>query len=593
MAGKGAHSMWPETKHFGKGEKIKKTISIAFDRIHTIILGRQRASLLSYLKTSLLVLALGLIASVTNADFSFGTPTNLGPKVNSSAFDGSPNISADGLWLFFDSFRLGWLTDWDIWVTTRDTTDGDWGPPVLFPPPINSWYADAGPSISADGLSLFFASDRPGGYGNFDLWVTTRKTIDEPWGPPVNLGPTVNSSAYDNHPSISADGLSLYFDSGRPGGYGYDLWVVTRAAVNDDWGTPVNLGPATNVGYYDLSPNISYDGLALFFDSRRSAGDRELWVATRQTTEDDWRTAVNLGPPVNSYYHDADPSIAAGGSTLYFCSGRPGGIGNHDLWQAPILPVVDFNGDGIVDIEDLIMLIEYWGQDEPSVDIAPPPFGDGIIDVQDLEVLMSYWHQEILPASLLAYWKLDETEGFIAQDSAGVYDGVLNGVPTWQPIGGKVAGALELDGIDDYVSTPFVLRPADGAFSVVAWVKGGGPGQVIISQTGDADWLLADPSEGKLMTGLSKPAGGLFPPQPLVSEFVITDGNWHRVGFVWDGSNRILYVDDVETARDTQSGLEGYTYGGLHLGAGKNLEPGSFWTGLMDDVRIYNQAVSP
>ena len=106
------------------------------------------------------------------------------------------------------------------------------------------------------------------------------------------------------------------------------------------------------------------------------------------------------------------------------------------------------------------------------------------------------------------------------------------GGPVWQPDGGMVAGALQFDGIDDYVSTDPVLNPADGAFSVYAWIKGGAPRQVVLSQTSGANWLSADPSEGKLMTNLSRPLGGRTPPPPLVSEFVITYGDWHRAGFV-------------------------------------------------------------
>jgi sugar lactone lactonase YvrE len=251
-------------------------------------------------------------------------------------------------------------------------------------------------------------------------------------------------------------------------------------------------------------------------------------------------------------------------------------------------PAVDFNGDGIVDCADMCIMVEHWGENYPLCDIGPTPFGDGIVDVQDLIILSE--HLFTYPGAV-AYWKLDETEGDIARDSIGVYDGILNGVPTWQPAGGMVDGTLQLDGIVDYVGTPFVLNPADGAFSVLAWIKGGGPGQVIISQADGANWLLADPSEGKLMTSLSRPPGGRTPPPSLVSEFVITDGNWHRVGLVWDGSQRILYVDDMEVAADTLSGLEGST-GGLYFGAGNTFESGSFFSGLIDDVRIYNQAVN-
>jgi hypothetical protein len=161
--------------------------------------------------------------------------------------------------------------------------------------------------------------------------------------------------------------------------------------------------------------------------------------------------------------------------------------------------------------------------------------------------------------------------------------------PLWQPTGGKVNGALQLDGADDCVVTDFVLDPSAGVFSVFAWVKGGSPGQVTISQTGGANWLSADPAEGKLMTDLKAPTG-----DSLFSQKVITDGQWHQVGLVWDGSKRKLYVDDVEVAKDkdTQASLTG-SQGGLYIGAGNALEAGSFWSGLIDDVRIYDRAMNP
>jgi len=87
-------------------------------------------------------------------------------------------------------------------------------------------------------------------------------------------------------------------------------------------------------------------------------------------------------------------------------------------------------------------------------------------------------------------------------------------------------------------------------------------------------------------TGRSASAG------PLQSQTIITDGHWHRVGFVWVGANRILYVDDVASAEDTQEGLEG-SDSGLYIGIGKAMELGTFWSGLIDDIRIYNRAVSP
>ena len=262
------------------------------------------------------------------------------------------------------------------------------------------------------------------------------------------------------------------------------------------------------------------------------------------------------------------------------------------FFEVIVTPPPDFNGDGGVDFKDFCKLAQHWFGDEPPVDLAPPPYGDHVVDFRDLAVLSDHWLQEILPLELIAYWKLDETEGFIAHDSAADHNAfVLTDNPLWRPSEGKVAGALELDGIDDLVSAPFVLDPAASAFSVFAWIKGGMPGHVIISQVGAANWLSADPSEGKLMTNLEAPAGR-FAPQPLVSESVIADGDWHCIGFTWDGTNRTLYVDGVEAARDTQTGLESAD-GGLYFGAGKDRAVGSLWCGLLDDVRIYDEMVEP
>ncbi len=189
---------------------------------------------------------------------------------------------------------------------------------------------------------------------------------------------------------------------------------------------------------------------------------------------------------------------------------------------------------------------------------------------------------EVCDPTLVAYWAFDEVEGDIASDSANDNDGTVYGEPTWQPKGGMVDGALQLDGIDDYVSTPFVLNPADGKFSIFIWIKGGAPGQVVLAQTGGANWLGTDTLEGNLMTELKGSGRGAA---ILLSQAVITDGNWHRIGLVWDGSHRTLYVDDVAVAEDTQGNLES-SDNGLYIGTGKAMEPGSFWLGLIDDVRI-------
>ncbi|MFB0556216.1 MAG: LamG-like jellyroll fold domain-containing protein [Phycisphaerae bacterium] len=526
------------------------------------------------------------------ADFTFGEPTNLGPTVNSSAGDWDPDISADGLSLFFGSNRPGGE---DIWVATRPTQNDPWDTPVNLGPTVNGSSDETDPSLSADGLSLFFRSNRPGGSGGLDLYVTTRATIDDPWREPVNLGPIVNSAGNDSDPSISHDGLSLYlstFRGPRPGGLGGDdIWVTRRASTSHAWGEPVNLGPPINTAHNDFMPTISADGLSLFFSSDRPGGYGgyygDIWVTTRATTDDLWGEPVNLGPTVSSLYNEADPSISADGSTLYFNSGWP--PGDVDLWQLSIIPVVDLNGDGIVDAADMCIMVDHWGENYSLCDIGPTPLGDGIVDIQDLIVLAEHLFEELNDLTLVAYWAMDEIEGGIASDGANDNDGNVHGDPTWQPDGGMVDGALQLDGIDDYVSTPFVLNPADGKFSVFVWIKGGAPGQVVLSQMGGANWLYTDTLEGNLMTELKGPGRGAA---ILPSQTIIIDGDWHRIGLVWDGSHRTLYVDDIAVAEDTQDNLEG-SENGLYIGTGKAMKSGTYWSGLIDDVRIYNRAVIP
>jgi hypothetical protein len=250
------------------------------------------------------------------------------------------------------------------------------------------------------------------------------------------------------------------------------------------------------------------------------------------------------------------------------------------------VPTFDFNGDRIVDRADMHIMVDHWGQNYPLCDICPTPFGDGIVDIQDMIVLAEHMFEGY---RLVAHWKLDETEGTIAYDNiVGDKAGTVNVEAVWLPVGGKVGGALQFDGIDDYVSTPFILDPAAGAFSAFAWIKGGAPGEVIISQTDGvgygSTWLCADASNGRLATSLMF----FFP--PLESESVITDGAWHHIGLVWDGSHRCLYVDGAEVAKDSEA-MGVYADGGLYFGAGKDLDANSLFSGLIDDVRIYNQAL--
>jgi hypothetical protein len=366
-----------------------------------------------------------------------------------------------------------------------------------------------------------------------------------------------------------------------------------------------NNGPGdctTAIAAGGLTVGIEYQLQLIFYDPDAHHGRTVRIVVEGETIIDDYNMSAaqggvsGKGGSVVKYVFTAgDPILNIGVTPIWDDGSLASGVSG--LILTALLP--DFNNDWRVDIEDLLMLIEHWGQNDPSFDLAPAPAGDGVIDRQDLEAFMSHWGQEVEDLTLAAHWKLDEASGAVAHDSAAGHDANLIGAPVWQPAGGKINGALRLDGIDDYVATDFVLNPVQGSFSVFAWVKGGGPGQVILSQRDDdpthpgASWLGCHPTTGCLMTSLIG-TGSRSPSTPLVSQFVIANGAWHRVGLVSDGGYRYLYVDGIEVIRDLNSaGTPKGTRAGFNLGADKNLDPGSFWSGLIDDVRIYDRAVQP
>jgi hypothetical protein len=263
-------------------------------------------------------------------------PTNLGPNINTSFSEWSPCISrTDGLSLLFVSNRASIFPDRDLWIAKRVSISNPWNMATHLGPPVDGPTLDSYPAISADGLSLYFAWRQ----SSWDLCVSRRSTTDDEWSTPVGLGPTVNGTASETRPSISFDGLELFFTSSRSGGFGdTDIYVSTRESTDHPWGEPANLGRIVNSPSTDGYPNISADGRLLFFSSFRpeGSGAADIFVTARATKTDNWGQPVNLGPTVNSPYNEASCCISADGSTLYFCSRRPGGRGNIDLWQVSI-----------------------------------------------------------------------------------------------------------------------------------------------------------------------------------------------------------------------------------------------------------------
>ena len=277
----------------------------------------------------------------------------------------------------------------DFQPTLASARYSEWAEPVNLGPTVNSPANDLAAEISKDALSLYFGSNRPGGFGANDIYVSRRASVDEPWGTPVNLGPVINSAFGDAGPHLSRDGHLLFFTSGRPGFGANDLWVSHRTNTNDDfgWETPVNLGPPINTADGELGPSmrrpefyfwrgpptataipgdiyvsrmsgddfdvpipvvelnspahdekpaIRFDGHEIYLASDRpgGAGDLDIWVSTRRSNGDAWETPVNLGLTINTPFQDRRPALSADGTMLFFDSTRPGGVGGMDLYVA-------------------------------------------------------------------------------------------------------------------------------------------------------------------------------------------------------------------------------------------------------------------
>src|SRR6266702_6447820 len=218
-----------------------------------------------------------------------------------------------------------------------------WSEPVNLGPTINTTPCnDQQSALSKDGLSLYFASTRPEepGDANLDLniWVSQRACDDDscPWGTPVSLGSTFNSSVNDFAPALSRDGHSLFFASNRSTGVPgeSDIWVSQRENVHDDlgWQTPQKLGPGVNTSGFEGGPayfeNDDVGVPQLYFNRNPlpSNAGGDIYVS-EQAPNGSWGTAVPV-PQLNSDSSDQRPSVAPSGLVIYFYSNRLGSTPN-------------------------------------------------------------------------------------------------------------------------------------------------------------------------------------------------------------------------------------------------------------------------
>jgi hypothetical protein len=269
----------------------------------------------------------------------WSTPVNLGPDVNSASDDLSPHLSSDGLALYFASTRPGSVGAEDLWVARRSSRHEPFGPAANVGPALNTTANERSPALSRNRRLLFFATDRPGGSGGFDVWVSWRPdpADDFGWQAPVNLGTGINSAATDAGPSFFEHVAvipQLYMASSRPGGAGgLDLYV---GSVPGGWAGPPALVAELNSAQNDLTPTLRRDGLEIVFATTRTGvvGGFDLWQAFRKSIRDPWSAPTSLGPQINTDANEIFPSLSFDAETLVFQSNRAGGFGAGDIYMS-------------------------------------------------------------------------------------------------------------------------------------------------------------------------------------------------------------------------------------------------------------------
>jgi WD40-like Beta Propeller Repeat len=291
-------------------------------------------------------------AEVLESFTEWSAPVNLNAPLNTDAEESAPAISDDGFSLYFNRNLTPASANGEDLYVSRRIRRGSWQAPEALRTINTPDFAERNAALSRDGLLLFFSSNRPGGLGGLDLYLSRRtdRNDDQGWSTPENLGPTVNSSVADVGPAYVEDEAGstvLYFTSQRPAPTGFGAADIYRSTLGTDgsFGPPVLVRELSSQ-FGDARPAIRADGLELILHSNRPgppscaadspspSGLQDLWVSTRSAVTDPWGCPVNLGPVLNSPLNDLQANLSDDAEVLFFSSNRPGGSGSDDLWMS-------------------------------------------------------------------------------------------------------------------------------------------------------------------------------------------------------------------------------------------------------------------
>ncbi|MBJ59376.1 MAG: hypothetical protein CMP64_02165 [Flavobacteriales bacterium] len=257
---------------------------------------------------------------------------NMGDAINSQWEEYLPSVSADGK-LFVITRRgphQNNVISEDFYQS--EYLNGKWTKAQNMGPSVNTMGNEGAQCLAPNGKLLFFtACDREDGLGRCDIYISIKRNGQ--WSDARNIGPTINTKYWESQPTISPDGRELYFVSNRPGGYGdMDIWK----SILSEQGTfsePVNLGSTINTPYDEMSPFIHTDNQSLYFASNGhpGLGDFDLFLSRREYPAASWKNPINLGYPINTLGVENSLIVASDGKTAYFVSDKSG-FGQEDIF---------------------------------------------------------------------------------------------------------------------------------------------------------------------------------------------------------------------------------------------------------------------
>jgi len=224
----------------------------------------------------------------------------------------------------------------EIFTSSERQQNGQFDKGSSMPDPFNKNPNEGGATMTIDNKHLFYTITKPGPEGsNTDIY--TSDYMDEKWSEIRPIGERVNDPVWwDSQPTIASDGRTLYFASNRPGGKGGIDIYMTQKMVNGEWGAAINLGDSINTQYDEKSPFIHSDSQTLYFSSNGhpGIGGYDIFYA-RGDGKGGWKTPVNIGKPINTEGDDVGFFVSTDGETAYFCSNAPlsGRVGGYDVYQ--------------------------------------------------------------------------------------------------------------------------------------------------------------------------------------------------------------------------------------------------------------------